>query len=525
VSANSAETAKLVTYIEENLRASLISGLRFVDTRRNQTRLLSKQNHVVFGRRGAGKTSLVRCIADRGEHIDIYLNLEDYKDITFPNIVIHILIELFGKLLEIVCNEYPWYKFWRLDARSAKKRIRETIKILQSYLREPDLQTQHISTRTGSERGLEASAEVRGVTAGARTGREKVSEIQRDVELNKINYLRIELSSYKKLITQISSLFDNKPVFLVLDDFYFVAKDTQPELIDYFHRLTKGTALFLKLATIKYRSKLYRRRRGEHVGVELGHDVFEIELDYTLDNFAELQSFMREILTNALEQSGAQLDIDDVFAGFGFPQLCLASGGVPRDFLSLFVTLANRTVSTGNPIGKVQVSEAAIDNIASKFASMREDSGNDQTVLEQCLSRIRRYVYSEKRTNAFLIAKPQLETNRLGQQAIRELVDLRLIHLVERNTSKAPSDGRRYEAYIIDLGLYENARPRKFNQVEPGQMDDRSRKDELRASPVFDLEWFEEEPPEHTKERIPPPSRKSEAEGLWTQLSLDLSFE
>jgi hypothetical protein len=61
-------------------------------------------------------------------------------------------------------------------------------------------------------------------------------------------------------------------------------------------------------------------------------------MDYTLDNFDELQNFMHQLLKNAVERSGAQLDVDDMFAGDGFAQLCLASGGVPRDFLSLFVT-------------------------------------------------------------------------------------------------------------------------------------------------------------------------------------------
>jgi hypothetical protein len=85
------------------------------------------------------------------------------------------------------------------------------------------------------------------------------------------------------------------------------------------------------------------------------------------------------------------------------------------------------------------------------------------------------------------VAKPELEEYPSERQAIRELVDLRLIHLVDSNTSSAPSDGRRYEAYILDVGLYENSRPRNFHQVEPGMQDAKSRKDELRASPRLDL--------------------------------------
>ncbi len=59
---NPEEVEKLVTYIEENLRASSSAGLPFVDSRHYRSRLLSKQNHIVFGRRGAGKTSLISSV-------------------------------------------------------------------------------------------------------------------------------------------------------------------------------------------------------------------------------------------------------------------------------------------------------------------------------------------------------------------------------------------------------------------------------------------------------------------------------
>lgn len=292
-------------------------------------------------------------------------------------------------------------------------------------------------------------------------------------------------------------MFNNVPIFLIMDDLYFVAKNIQPDLIDYFHRLTKGTDLYLKLATIKHRSKLYRRTPEQHIGVELGHDIFEVDMDYTLDNFEELQSFMDQLLKNAVERSGAQIHVDDMFAGDGFAQLCLASGGVPRDFLSLFVTLANQAAARNTSIGKVQVNEAAIGNLRTKMESMRKDSGDEDSVLEDCLRKIKRYVYDEKRTNAFLIAKDELEADDEGRQAIRELVDLRLIHLVDQNTSRAPSDGRRYEAYILDVALYDNARPRNFEQIEPGRRDEKARRDELRASPVFTMEKLRQKLPEN----------------------------
>lgn len=321
--------------------------------------------------------------------------------------------------------------------------------------------------------------------AEAVVGSDQSRQVIRKLPKSKIEYLRLELTNYKALIDRIATLFHHAPIFLLLDDFYFVQKAVQPELIDYFHRLTKGTDLFLKVATIKHRSKLYRRSDGQYVGVELGHDVFEIDLDYTLDQFDDLQAFMRQILQDAISQSNALVRIDDMFAGDGFPQLCLASGGVPRDFLSLFVALANGAVSSGISIGKMQVNEAAIGNVSNKMESMKRDSGDEDATLDACLKRIKRYVYDEKRTNAFLIAKDDLDADEQGRQAVRELVDLRLVHLVDQNISRAPSDGRRYEAYVIDISLYDNPRPRNFTQVEPGQRDEKARKDDLRASPVL----------------------------------------
>ena len=65
----------------------------------------------------------------------------------------------------------------------------------------------------------------------------------------------------------------------------------------------------------------------------------------------------------------------------------------------------------------------------------------------------------------FLVCNPDLEDFPQISQAINELMDLRMIHLVEPITSAAPSDGKKYSAYMIDIGLYTNSKPRNFNQM------------------------------------------------------------
>ncbi len=488
------QISKLIVFIEENLRASPAAGMDFVDSRKYRDRLLTKQNHVVFGRRGAGKTTLVNQVSESRDHVSIYLNLEDFKDITFPNILIQILLELLRSLEREISIAHPWYRFARRASR-VKRHIRVHALSLSDYLHEPDHEIHQVNETASYGQNLGARVQAAGAKGGAEARREKTKSVSRQLAKSKLEFLRIELAQYKALLSDISELLSKRAIYLVLDDYYFVPKRTQPELVDYFHRLTKGTSLFLKLATIKHRSKLYWKTAESYVGVEVGHDIYEVDMDYTLDDFDELQTFMRDLLRNAIERSGAQIDLEDLFGGDGFSQLCLASGGVPRDFLSLFVTLANRLGSTGETIGKVTVNEAAIATIGAKMESMKKDSGDDDAILEDYLNRIRKHVYHEKRTNAFLIAKDELEADPQVRQAVRELVDLRLIHLVDQNTSKAPSDGRRYEAYILDIGLYENSRPRNFEQVDPGSRDDKARKDSLRASPVVEVKRFHEQLP------------------------------
>jgi len=484
------KVAQLVNYIEENLRASKSAGLEFIDPRNLGPRLKSRQNHVVFGRRGAGKTTLLYPLRKMPDCVAIYLNIESYKDITFPNIIVSILIASFKDLRQMVKECHPWYKM-NFQAIRVCNFLKNEERALANILGEPDQEEQKIRSKTSSAEDASASLGHRGVHI--RGGAKKTSEVEvgRVVPRDKLNDLRLKVSAYKDLFDRASIICD-KPIYLIFDDFYCIPKSIQPDLLDYFHLLTKDTNLFLKVATIKHSSRLFSRASGRPIGVQLGHDIHEIDIDYTLDNFRDLQSFMRQLLEAAIKGSKISLEIDGLFSGDGFKQLCLASGGVPRDFLSLFVRLANRIdFSRGRTIGKVQVTEEAIANFASKLDLLKVDSADEELVLESYLNSIKAEVYQKRRTNTFLVSKNELELHPQARQAVRALVDLRLIHQIEKSTSSAPSDGQMYEAYILDIGLYDNAKPRSFNQIEPGMTDSKSRKDRLRAAPKLSLSRLE----------------------------------
>jgi hypothetical protein len=376
---------KLVAYIEENLRASSLAGLNFIDTRNFKGRLTVRQNHVVFGRRGAGKSSLVKSVCGPADHVAVRINLEDYKDISFPNILLRVLKASCDELGKAVKARSKWWKFF--PARRFRKRLKELETELADLLYEPDQEQQQIRTTETADQsiGLQVSAEyptTPKASMSASSKQQSKKETSRTIPVDKLVRLQIEIPRFKQVFSEASTLSGNAPVFLVLDDFYFVPKAVQPEFIDFFHRLTKDTPLFLKLATIKHRSRLFKTTAQSYVGAELEHDIFEIDMDYTLDKFADLKEFMSELLRAAIKESGAGLSADDLFTGDGFSQLCLASGGVPRDFLSLFVRLANSIVGAkGEKIGKVEVNEEAIATISSKLEALKVDSAGEREIL------------------------------------------------------------------------------------------------------------------------------------------------
>lgn len=288
--------SKLTLYIEENLRAAKNAGIRFVDPRGLRTRVYAKQNHIIFGRRGAGKTRLINGIEETSEFVTVYVNLEDAKDRDIAETARFICADLFeGLQVKLKAKQ----KMLNFRSRMLQKKLGR----LTTLLRQPV---------------TEESA------------KEQFDQLKRGI------------AEFKNLINEVSKELENKSIYLALDDFYFVPREKQAQLLDFFHRLTKDTELFLKVATIRDRSDLYKSDGSEYVGMEMGHDAQEVDMDYTLAKFDELETFLRELLTAASRGSGANLDPDTFFKDEGFKQLCIASEGVPREFLALFVKATNK---------------------------------------------------------------------------------------------------------------------------------------------------------------------------------------
>ncbi len=476
---NKEELGKLITYIEENTRADKVSGIKFIDPRNFKSRVIGKQNYVVFGRRGAGKSTLLKTIDNNDKITTVYVNLEDYKDITFPNIIIKILSAFYSNLIQNLKNNESLKKPLRyFKTKKLVKKINSLIEELESKLVAPDSYEERKKKTIKQEDGITGEIKYKGAGLGTNSKEHFEQEFEHSWEVDKLNELKTSIDINKETIKEIIE-FSKKQIILIFDDFYFIPKKTQPFLVDYFHRLTKSNDFYLKIGTIKHRSHLYFQSNQSYIGMEMNADVYDIDLDYTLDKWNDLKNFKKDLLNEAIRASGAQIEILDIFNEQSFNQLCIASGGVPRDFLVLFIKCCQLLNDTKLKITVPDVRETAIQNYVNKKSALEKDSLDDSNILESYINYLRDTVFTTKRTNVFLIENESLNREESVRQILRELIDLRFLHVIDNNTSAAPSDGKRYSAYLLDVSLYDNGRPREFKEVVP---DIQSNRDDVRGA-------------------------------------------
>jgi AAA+ ATPase superfamily predicted ATPase len=111
---------QLVLKIEEATRASQEGTKRFIEPHPGTlNRALSKRHHIIFGRRGSGKSSLLNKAANSlslGRQPVAYVDLETFKGHSYPDVLTSVMIEAFGKFVKwldtVAINPTSKRKWW-----------------------------------------------------------------------------------------------------------------------------------------------------------------------------------------------------------------------------------------------------------------------------------------------------------------------------------------------------------------------------------------------------------------------------
>ncbi|HEU4759784.1 MAG TPA: hypothetical protein VFT91_07360 [Dehalococcoidia bacterium] len=492
----SSEVDKLAIAVEESARAANVSNPRFVEPARGTLdRAKARRHHIVFGRRGAGKTSLLaKGAADltTDRRPIAFVNLETFKGLSYPDVLLSVLIKSLGefkKWFETAATA-PASKttFWTglfgsqprrppLDKRTVNKLINQIdkqIRELQPELHSAD--SAHVTQTV--EHGQEDSAALEG---GAKTAIGPVSvgikgtlgakdhyrsQVTEESRRLKVEFLHRHVIDYQNLFAQVADC-SKGDAYLFLDDLYHIRKSDQPDVVDYFHRIAKGNRLWLKIGTIRHRTEWYRHS-DPPVGLKLGDDADEIDLDLTLENYRLTKDFLTHVLDGIASGVGFRR-VEDVLAPAAVDRLVLASGGVARDFLALFrrsidVARERGGGSRGPRIGVEDVNQAAGKCDAAKRDELKRDTPEERGSVEGAFEAVKTFCLEGANTNCFVMRKDRTD---IGAGLIHELVDLRLLHLVQSRVTVSGRKGQLFVAYMLDLGQYTGERKRRGLEMIP----------------------------------------------------------
>lgn len=486
------EKSNLKRIITENLRIQKAGAERipYIDTTNALEDVSARQNHVIFARRGCGKTLLLETSAEKLPNgtVAVYLNCEDYKNHSFPNVIIEILD---GALREIEKKVSGATSFFgkRKDAKKIILRMRSDLSKLKER---PDEKQEQIKETSGQEGTVTAQIGSSGAglldlsvsaTDSTKAGIEKTYKIY-NKKIESLNHVLPDFKNELKNFFELNP--DIKNIYIQIDDFYHLQRELQPYVIDYIHRFCKNLPIYFKIATLRHASTLYIESNGQPIGAQERHDYQPIMIDFTFEDFKKTEDQVKNIFYKYGELAGgSKYEIDSLFKGDGFRRLVLAGGGVPRDCLSLFIeALDNATKNGDGKISKDEIRNLSLSNHERRMRDLKEDSQKDELdPLMKGIYTIREFCLAEK-SNIFVISEKLLQDDEKIQRLIYRLLDYKIIHTVKTAFTHKSQSGGTFRAFMIDIGHYANLRKLhgKMNEIDLSNPD---AKEKIRSTPIL----------------------------------------
>ena len=304
----------------------------------------------------------------------------------------------------------------------------------------------------------------------------------------------------------------NIQIYIFLDDVHYMQVQQVPLLLDLLHGITRDNPVWLKVAGIQHQTRWFIP--NPPTGLQTGHDATIVNLDVTLEHPERASKFLLDVLRGYVEECGA-LPLSRVISSAALERLVLASGGVPRDFLTLCASSIQtaRQRSNASAVGVQDVNNAAGVAGQTKLQELEDDAAavaGRSAVLINALNALRTFLLGEEQITFLRVDFRDKEIHGKEYRVLQALADLRMLHLINASLSDPQQAGQRSEVYLLDLSQYSGSRLKQRLRVldfEKGHMVlKKTRSTEqpkvgdtvlrlvalLRQGPIFPLEGFGE---------------------------------
>ena len=399
------KTTKLASLLIARARTSEAQpSLAYVpDTAQNILTAITPRHHLIFGRRGTGKTALM---VEAKHHVESegsltsWINIHTHSRESAERIFVWICLD--------VCEQMQVFY-------AQKENIPLSLNLISKLRDDTDnlLAKQNISA-------------------------DEVSTL--------VPYMQ-------KVIRRFADT-NATQFYIFLDDLHYLPSAEQPKLLDLVHSAVRDSDAWLKVAGIRHLTRWFQTKPP--LGLQTGHDADHIDLDVTLEAPSQAKSFLEQVFLSYAKHVGIS-SLSNILSPTALDRLVLASGAVPRDYLTLSANAINqaRTREKARLVGVQDVGKSASQIAEVKISELEEDGASTEGMSNRIkgLDQILRFC-KEKNGTFFRIDFRDREDHSEEYRIIRELMDGRLIHLVRASLSDIREQGRKYEVYMLDLSQF-----------------------------------------------------------------------
>ncbi|CAH0533582.1 hypothetical protein VST7929_01452 [Vibrio stylophorae] len=429
------------------------------------------ENQIIYGRRGTGKTHLLRYLKNDTQNrgvITVSLDMRTmgstggmYSDsnLSLSERASRLLSDTLCEVREQILDE---------SYNNDKCDLSILAPLLDSFVEEATKMTVQgqfeVETNLSNTVYQESTSGLNAVLSTApklSTARsERIQENSSDSSTMRESgkrTLRIHFGALSKILTHIVKNLPSQSLYLLIDEWSEIPLDLQPYLADMLRRIVFSIpSITVKIAAISHRSKFRScNESGEFIGLEVSSDA---STSINLDQFMVFDSdskksveFFKNLIYKHVQASDKFNVVPDNVESFisrvftnkpALEEFTRASEGVPRDAIHIISQASLH--AEGRKIGVTGIRNAA----RYWYTTSKSKDINSRKEAVKLLEWIVSTVIAEKKTRAFLV---QSDTN---DSLIDFLFDARVIHLIKQGVSVRAIQSQKFNLYSLDYGCY-----------------------------------------------------------------------
>ncbi len=435
--------------------------------------LQNMNNQIFYGRRGTGKTHVLKILssqlAERGNNLVLYIDARilgstsQFSDETVPlptrclALFRDILAQIYNSLLERIIENPPAKA---VEALESADRLIETITIPSKTYTEKEISEASTSTDHQMLEGTMCLGPQPKIDLKSGIGLKHVTESK--TVYNVTSQDKVIFPALHEALQQTLDLVETD-LYILIDEWSSLPPDIQPFLAEFLKRgVLPVNRATLKIAALEYRSRFTTFTTERSIGFEVGADiatapdlddyfVFDRNSDQLTTLYADmlLRHMEIDLPDGYMEKTYKILTGDNLASRMfteraTFVELTRAAEGVVRDLINIFTAAFFHSQRRGRD---------TIDRKAVLAAARQWFEQDKQTHLDDelqiALRRIVDEVIGNRNARSFLLPR-ELQRHPI----IQRLFDARVLHQMQRGYADKDNPGVRYNIYSLDYGTY-----------------------------------------------------------------------